>query len=113
MLIDKLYKALEAQGLPVFERAAEELNETSPVIVPLISTILNMRFSSFRHAAVAASLFRFTAAQNSVPTDLKGDGSNEIQVSYTGEAQNGFRDGTSFTKDRRELFFSQSNTGPS
>jgi hypothetical protein len=55
-------------------------------------------------AALIATLLQHTVAQQSniVPEDLRdGFGSEEtgVQVSYTNEAVNGFRDGTLFSKD--------------
>lgn len=43
-----------------------------------------------------------TAAQGGtiIPQDLRGGfGSDEVQVSYTNQAVNGFQDGTTFEKD--------------
>jgi hypothetical protein len=57
-----------------------------------------------RHAAFVATLLHHTIAQQSktVPQDLQGGFVSqgiEMQVSYTNEAVNGFRDGTSFDKN--------------
>ncbi|KAF2027533.1 hypothetical protein EK21DRAFT_22689, partial [Setomelanomma holmii] len=54
--------------------------------------------------AVISALLQLTAAQQStiVPDDLQSgfsDSDVEIQVSYTNQAVDGFKDGTSFTKD--------------
>jgi hypothetical protein len=57
-----------------------------------------------RHATFIAALVAFTAAQDDtiVPDDLRSgfrpDG-DEVQVSFTGDAVNGFKDGTVFEKD--------------
>ncbi|KAH7361223.1 hypothetical protein BKA66DRAFT_514721 [Pyrenochaeta sp. MPI-SDFR-AT-0127] len=60
-----------------------------------------MALKCIRHAALVATLVSLTGAQI-VPEDLRGGFNTkgkEIQVSYVGEAVNGFRDGTSFEKD--------------
>jgi hypothetical protein len=65
-----------------------------------------MVFNHLRHAAIVATLLHHTIAQQSkiVPQDLQGGFVSkgiEMQVSYTNEAVNGFKDGTSFDKDGR------------
>jgi hypothetical protein len=57
-----------------------------------------------RHAALAVTLMTVVRAQkqsNIIPDDLQAGFTTDTQVqaSYTGEAVNGFRDGTSFAKD--------------
>ncbi|KAG9185338.1 hypothetical protein G6011_07882 [Alternaria panax] len=60
-----------------------------------------------RHATFIAALIAFTAAQGVtiIPDDLqtgfRPDG-DEVQVSFTGDAVNGFKDGTVFEKDAVE-----------
>ncbi|KAL1792824.1 hypothetical protein ACET3X_009331 [Alternaria dauci] len=57
-----------------------------------------------RHATFIAALIAFTAAQDEtiIPDDLQSgfrpDG-DEVQVSFTGDAVDGFRDGTVFERD--------------
>jgi hypothetical protein len=67
-----------------------------------------MAFRYIKHTALVATLLRFTAAQqpNVVPEDLRSTFSKgtEVQVSYTNEANNGFRDGTLFEKDGNTYF---------
>lgn len=53
---------------------------------------------------LAGAVFQFAAAQQSeiVPQELQGGFESsgvELQVSYTGDAVNGFLDGASFSKD--------------
>ncbi|KAF2017211.1 hypothetical protein BU24DRAFT_432007 [Aaosphaeria arxii CBS 175.79] len=55
----------------------------------------------FQYAALAITLLKFATAQDSIPADLSqgfrsGTG---VQVSYEGEAENGFSDGETFEKD--------------
>ncbi|KAF2798532.1 hypothetical protein K505DRAFT_267501 [Melanomma pulvis-pyrius CBS 109.77] len=60
-----------------------------------------MLFNSLRHAALAATFFGFSAAQDTVPSDLAvafGPSGTELQVSYTNNAVDGFDDGTTFKK---------------
>lgn len=57
-----------------------------------------------RHAVLAATLLDLAIAQKSdiVPQEFQTgflQGSTEMQASYTGQAQNGFDDGTTFEKD--------------
>lgn len=56
------------------------------------------------HAVFAASIIGIATAQGSqiVPQDLQAafTDSIEVQVSYTGDAVNGFLDGDTFEKDR-------------
>jgi hypothetical protein len=63
-----------------------------------------MVFNYLRHAALAATLLHQTIAQQSniVPQDLRGGFTSqgiEMQASYTNEAVNGFKDGTTFDKN--------------
>lgn len=62
-----------------------------------------MAFRYVRHAAFIATLVSTCTAQQSnvVPDDLEAGfkTGTEVQVSYTGQAVNGFRDGTAFEKD--------------
>ncbi|KAF2829889.1 hypothetical protein CC86DRAFT_317250, partial [Ophiobolus disseminans] len=63
-----------------------------------------MAFKFLRHTALIATLLQFTSAQQSkiVPEDLRAgfrSSGTEVQVSYTNEAVNGFKDGTLFEKD--------------
>ncbi|CAI6339163.1 unnamed protein product [Periconia digitata] len=54
-------------------------------------------------AALAASILSVTAAQASVPKDLSAgfeDSGVELQASFTGSATEGFKDGSTFTKDQ-------------
>ena len=57
-----------------------------------------------RHATLIAALLTFTVAQDEtiIPDDLQSgfrpDG-DEVQVSFTGDAVNGFKDGTVFDKE--------------
>jgi hypothetical protein len=67
-----------------------------------------MAFHYLRATAFVATLLHHTIAlpqqSNIVPEDLRGgfvSQGTEVQVSYTGEAVNGFKDGTSFNKDGR------------
>jgi hypothetical protein len=62
-----------------------------------------MRSTLFCRAALTASMLQFAVAQGTVPADFGSDFSLELQVSYTGDASNGFKDGTSFSKDRKRL----------
>jgi hypothetical protein len=73
-----------------------------------------MVFHYLRHAALAATLLHQTIAQQSniVPEDLRGGFTSqgiEMQASYTGEAVNGFRDGTSFDKNGKPNFIHRKN----
>ena len=72
----------------------------------LISNKSNNHIMAFRcrqHVALLAALISTSTAKESkiVPADLQAGFTTDtqVQVSYTGEAVNGFRDGTSFTKD--------------
>jgi len=70
-----------------------------------------MAFRYFRQTALIATLLHLTTAQQSniVPEDLRGgfrSSGTEVQVSYTNEAVNGFKDGTLFNKDGTFAFFS-------
>jgi hypothetical protein len=60
-----------------------------------------MRSLSIRQAVLVAALIELAAGQESdvIPQDLQGGFNTELQVSYTGEANNGFQDGTQFSKD--------------
>jgi len=64
-----------------------------------------MAFKYLKHTALLATLLHLTAAQqksNIIPDDLKAgfaSSGTEMQVSFTNEAVNGFRDGTLFDKD--------------
>jgi hypothetical protein len=69
---------------------------------------------SLRCAALIAALLQHTIAQQSniVPEDLRGGFTSkdtEVQVSYTNEAVNGFKDGTLFSKDGENPFADTSN----
>ncbi|KAF2689591.1 hypothetical protein K458DRAFT_292398 [Lentithecium fluviatile CBS 122367] len=44
-------------------------------------------------------MVQFAVAQDSVPSDLTAGFDLSLQASFTGEANEGFKDGTSFTKD--------------
>lgn len=74
-----------------------------------------MALRYLRHAAFVATSLRLTLAQQSniVPEDLRsgfqGSGT-EVQVSYTNEAVNGFKDGTSFNKDGKHYVTSDEET---
>jgi hypothetical protein len=63
-----------------------------------------MVICNFKHAISIAALVSFTAAQDNtiIPDDLQAgflpDG-DEVQVSFIGDAGDGFRDGTLFEKD--------------
>ncbi|KAF2636451.1 hypothetical protein P280DRAFT_510413 [Massarina eburnea CBS 473.64] len=55
-----------------------------------------------RYGAVAASILGFAAGQTSIPKDLSSafkESGVELQVSFTDNAVEGFKDGTSFSKD--------------
>ncbi|KAH4174636.1 hypothetical protein HBI46_234840 [Parastagonospora nodorum] len=62
-----------------------------------------MALHYLRHAAFITILAQLSAAQRPsiIPEDLAGglSGGTDVQVSYTGEAVNGFSDGTSFSKE--------------
>ncbi|KAF2873266.1 hypothetical protein BDV95DRAFT_627972 [Massariosphaeria phaeospora] len=55
----------------------------------------------FRRAALAAAVVQVAIAQSTIPQDLSSvfSTSTDVQVSFTGEAQNGFQDGTEFSKE--------------
>lgn len=57
---------------------------------------------SLYRAFLAVSIFNLATAQKSVPKDLSSafaDSGVELQVSFTGAATEGFKDGSSFSKD--------------
>lgn len=60
-----------------------------------------MRSISLRQVVLVAALTGLSAAQESdvIPQDLQSGFNTELQVSYTGEANNGFKDGSQFSKD--------------
>ncbi|CAO2651286.1 Nn.00g095830.m01.CDS01 [Neocucurbitaria sp. VM-36] len=63
-----------------------------------------MTFRYFRHVAFFTTILTVTRAQQSniVPEDLQGgfkSAGKEVQVSYTNQAVEGFKDGTTFEKD--------------
>jgi hypothetical protein len=59
-----------------------------------------------RYVALAATMFGFATAQDSVPKDLTAafaDSGVELQVSFTNNAVDGFKDGISFGKDGKSF----------
>jgi hypothetical protein len=59
-------------------------------------------FSTYvKYAVLATTLFETITAQQSsiIPADLTSGFSTQLQVSFTGESENGFADGTTFDKD--------------
>ncbi|KAI4933912.1 uncharacterized protein J4E92_003581 [Alternaria infectoria] len=63
-----------------------------------------MAIRFLKHATFIAAFAAFVAAQDDtiIPEDLRSgfrSGGDEVQVSFTGEAINGFKDGTVFEKD--------------
>jgi hypothetical protein len=63
-----------------------------------------MAIRFFKHATFVAAFAAFVAAQEDtvVPDDLQSGfrpGGDEVQVSFAGDAVNGFKDGTVFEKD--------------
>ncbi|KAI4606004.1 hypothetical protein J4E83_010270 [Alternaria metachromatica] len=63
-----------------------------------------MAIRFLKHATLIAAFAAFVAAQDDtiIPEDLRSgfrSGGDEVQVSFTGEAINGFKDGTVFEKD--------------
>jgi hypothetical protein len=64
-------------------------------------TAFTMRSTFFSRAALAASVLGLAAAQ--VPSDFGSTFDLTLQVSYTGDASEGFKDGSKFTKDREIL----------
>ena len=60
-----------------------------------------MLFNTLQYTALAAVFLPFISAQSSVPADLSRgfSDSTDIQVSYTNDATNGFKDGTKFAKN--------------
>jgi hypothetical protein len=70
----------------------------------LFSNLHIMVILHLRHAIFISALITSTAAQDEtiVPDDLQSGfrpGGDEVQVSFTGDAVNGFKDGTVFEKD--------------
>ena len=57
-----------------------------------------MRSTYFCRAAFAVSMLQSAFAQGTVPSDFGSDFTLELQVSYTGDASNGFKSGTTFSK---------------
>jgi hypothetical protein len=62
-----------------------------------------MRSTIFSRVALAASMLQFAVAQGSVPSDLGSDFTFELQASFTGDSSNGFKDGATFSKERKQF----------
>jgi hypothetical protein len=75
-----------------------------PLVSNVFSNLHNMAIRFFRHTTLITAFAAFVAAQEDtiIPDDLQSGfrpGGDEVQVSFTGEAINGFKDGTVFEKD--------------
>jgi hypothetical protein len=63
-----------------------------------------MRSTYFSSVAFAPSMLHSVIAQDVIPTDLSAGFSGQVQVSFNGEANEGFKSGTSFSKAGETAF---------
>jgi hypothetical protein len=94
---------IEGTSITSFKRRVR----VHPLASNVFSNLHNMAIRFFRHTTLItafAALTAFVAAQEEtiIPEDFRSGfrpGGDEVQVSFTGEAINGFKDGTVFEKD--------------
>ena len=105
--MQKLWRVYISWGCNVLSKGAKHHRQRArpePFPPSISSNLHTMAIRFLKHATFIAAFAAFVAAQDDtiIPEDLRSgfrSGGDEVQVSFTGEAINGFKDGTVFEKD--------------